>query len=456
MKPVRGWGRTPISSADTITLASSDPEFELAALLQSPGSRRTLARGLGRSYGDTALAAGGTLIDRMSWRTPMELDPQASTITLGAGWSLGEVLQTVVEHGFFLPVTPGTQHVTIGGAIAADVHGKNHHRDGSFGDHLCSIRLVTPTGVHDLEPGDPRFAATQGGLGLTGVITSATIRLLRIPTSYLDVTTRATADLTETFAQMDEHDQNHRYSVAWIDASALGSRLGRGILTWADHARLDQLPDRALRDPLTLDSSPHLRVPIEAPNALLSPLSIRVFNEAWYRLGARAPLHQIEPVLPYFYPLDNLQDWNLLYGSRGFLQYQVVVPFGAERTIERILERLAQAKMPSFLSVLKRFGPSSAGYLSFPRSGWTLALDLPARREKLSHLLDDLDHDVVATGGRVYLAKDSRLKHGPFTQMYLELERFRTVADSLDPDRLFESDLARRLGIRTPLRSNTP
>jgi decaprenylphospho-beta-D-ribofuranose 2-oxidase len=346
----------------------------------------------------------------------------------------------------------------VGGAIAADIHGKNHHADGSFCSHVTEMTLVTPTGTVTVSPAtDPAlFWATAGGMGLTGVVTRATIEMIPVETSYMLVDTERAGDLDTAMDLMLTGDHAHRYSVAWIDCQSTGGRLGRSVLTRGDHARLEDLPARLRRRPeQARDFVPRTpaRVPFTAPGGLLNPLTVGAFNEFWFR---KAPVHQVgklHAMTGYFHPLDDVGAWNRLYGSRGFLQYQFVVPDRHGEAVRRVIERIAAVRLASFLAVLKRFGPGDPGPLSFPLPGWTLALDLPVGHHDLDRLLDDLDDEVISAGGRVYLAKDSRVSPAAFRSMYPRLDEWRAVRDRVDPDGVLRSDLGRRLGLctdRTP------
>ncbi len=433
MTRLSGWGRTPAASASVVAPSSED---ELAELL----ARGPLcARGLGRSYGDAAQLAGGTVVDLTGLDEIGPIDA-AGAITLGAGASIDDLLALSLPQGWFVPVTPGTRQVTMGGAIAADVHGKNHHRDGSFAHHVESLRLVTPRGIFDLSAEDDPdlFWATVGGMGLTGIVTRVRLRLLRVESDVVLVDTDRYDDLDAVMAAMVEGDERYRYSVAWVDCTARGARTGRAVLTRGDHAPAGARAPRAPRPG-------RLGGPVVAPPGLLNPLSVRAFNEAWFR---RAPRHAREvphSIGAFFHPLDGVADWNRLYGPRGFVQYQFVVPDAAGETVRHAVERLARSGLVSFLAVLKRFGPGDPAPLSFPMAGWTLALDLPVGAAALPHELDALDELVLGAGGRVYLAKDARLAPASVAAMYPRLEEWRAVRARVDPEGVLLSDLARRL-----------
>jgi decaprenylphospho-beta-D-ribofuranose 2-oxidase len=341
--------------------------------------------------------------------------------------------------------------VTIGGAIGADVHGKNHHVEGSFCDHVLAFELVTPAGERvsvspDVDP--DAFAATAGGMGMTGIVTEATVRLLPVETDRVRVDTERAGDLDDLMGRM-ERDEEYHYSVAWIDCLARGRRLGRSVLMRAEHATRAEVAAEGPGERL-LDFSPPraLSAPPGVPSGVLSTTTLRAFNEAYFRRAPRLERGRLETLNSYFRPLDVVADWNRLYGARGLLQYQLAVPFGAEDTLRAVVERLACERAPAFLAVLKRFGPGR-GMLSFPLPGWTLTMDLPAGRRGLGPLLDELDELVVEAGGRLYLAKDSRLRPELLEAMYPELSRWREVQARLDPDGRLRSDLARRVGLVT-------
>jgi decaprenylphospho-beta-D-ribofuranose 2-oxidase len=450
-----GWGRTAPSAAEVVHAVHPDivDQAMAAAITSTAGEGRGLvARGLGRSYGDAAQNAGGTVVDTTWLDAIYAVDLGAGVVTVGAGVSLQALMERLVPLGWFVPVTPGTRLVTVGGAIAADIHGKNHHVDGSFCSHVIEMTLVTPTGTHTVSPtSDPDlFWATAGGMGLTGIVTRATLQMIPVETSYMTVDTERAADLDAVMDKMLTGDHAYRYSVAWIDCQSTGSRLGRSVLTRGDHARLEDLPPRLRRQPDRARAfSPRTlaRVPVTPPSGLLNPLTVGAFNEFWFR---KAPVHQVAKahhMAGFFHPLDGVGDWNRLYGSKGFLQYQLVVPDQQGETVRRVIEALTTVRLASFLAVLKRFGPGDAGPLSFPIPGWTLALDLPVGNDQLDRLLDGLDDQVLAAGGRVYLAKDSRVSPAAFRAMYPRVDEWLAVRGRVDPDGVLRSDLGRRLDL---------
>ena len=441
-----GWGRTAPTAARAYHLRA-DPRY-VAEAVGLAGERGLLARGLGRSYGDAAQNAGGDVL-LLTEGQAIELDAVAGSVRVDAGVSLDTLIRHLLPRGFFVPVTPGTRFVTVGGAIAADIHGKNHHVEGTFGQHVREMTLVGADGeARVLTPkGDPElFWATVGGMGLTGVLTSAVLDLKPVETSYISVDTNRTSNLSELVEVMRRTDADHTYSVAWIDLLARGRSLGRAVLTRGEHARLRELPERATRDPLAFPTSRRLRAPAWAPNRLMNYLTVKAFNEVWFRKAPRERRGEVQHLAAFFHPLDGVADWNRLYGRRGLVQYQFVVPDGAEEALTEAVRRIADAGHASLLAVLKRFGPENAGLLSFPRKGWTLALDLPAD-PSLTTLLDRLDAVVVEAGGRIYLAKDGRARAETLRQMYPRLEEFREIRRRVDPKGVFTSDLARRLAL---------
>jgi decaprenylphospho-beta-D-ribofuranose 2-oxidase len=442
-----GWGRIDPTVAHVAEPAGRD---EVAGLLQAAPPRGVIARGLGRSYNNAAQNDGGLVIVMTGLNRVLSLDPDTGVVICEAGVSLEQLMQTGLPAGWFVPVSPGTRQVTIGGAIAADVHGKNHHRAGSFARHVYWFDLVLPGGRQQrVTPHEDAelFWATAGGMGLTGVITRAAVQLKKVETAKVAVDTVRTADLDETMTCLADADNRYGYTVAWLDCLASGAHLGRSVVTNGDFAAVGDLPVRDRRDPLAFHPSARLRAPAACPPGLINRYTVALANEVWYRKAPRRREGEIQTIGAFFHPLDGIRNWNNVYGPGGFRQYQFVVPFGAEATLRRILERISAARAPSFVTVLKRFGPGDDGYLSFPMPGWTLALDFPTRTPGLDGLLRRLDDEVLAAGGRVYLAKDSRVSPEVLAEMYPRLPDFRKLRGELDPAGELASDLSRRLGL---------
>lgn len=438
-----GWGRYPVATG-----AAVRPEKVAGAraAVASPEWPSVLGRGLGRSYGDAAFNPDGCTILTERLDRMLAFDPASGLLRAEAGVTFREIVDAFVPRGWFLPVTPGTRHVCLGGAIACDVHGKNHHLDGTLKRHLGRVRLLLASGEEVVCSSEERpdlFHATVGGMGLTGLILEAELRLMPVETSWIRQTVLPARDLAEMLALMEQHDGRHRYAVAWLDS--LGG--GRGALMVGDHARLADLP--AGRAPLLVGGRALASVPVDAPGTLLNPLSLRAFNRAYYELQRRKAGESLATLGAFFYPLDVLDSWNRLYGRRGFVQYQFVTPVETSpATVAEVLRRCASAGQGSFLTVLKRFGPG-AGWLSFPFEGYTMALDFPVT-PALSDFLAGLDRLVLDAGGRVYLAKDALLDGPTFRAMYPEYPRWLQVKSEVDPANRFQSALSRRLGIEVP------
>lgn len=440
-----GWGRLE----EQACRAYRPESWPAATSVVSLAPESTLvARGLGRSYGDSAVNAGGALLLTERLDRILDLDPERRTVTCEAGISLARLLSVLVPRGWFLPVVPGTRFVTVGGALAADVHGKNHHVDGTIGRHVEELTLLTATGALlrcSADENTEAFDATVGGMGLTGVILSARLRILPLETPLVRVVKRRARDLDEVLARLDEEERLSRYSVAWIDGLARGRALGRGVLIRGDHLPLAELPRRASeRGRLPEQAGPV--VPCDAPPFLLGPFSVSAFNELYFRSAREGTA--ISEFSPFFFPLDGIGAWNRLYGRRGFVQYQALVPrAGAAAACRAILEEISRERAASFLAVLKTTGDEGRGLLSFPRPGFTLGLDVPNVGDRLRPLSRRLDEIVLRHGGRLYLAKDALTDAASFAAMYPRLGEFRAARARLDPRGRFSSDQARRLGL---------
>jgi decaprenylphospho-beta-D-ribofuranose 2-oxidase len=420
----------------------------LRAIFDSGAEPSYIPRGLGRSYGDAALNLNGGAVCPIRLNRFLSFDSQTGILECESGVSFAEIIQFFLPRGFFLPVTPGTKFVTVGGAIAADIHGKNHHRNGAFSNFVRDLQLLTPPGeilTCSRQDNSEIFWATVGGMGLTGIVLSARIQLERVESAFVAVDYQRTRSLNEALDVMTESDERYRYSVAWVDCLAQGDSLGRSVLMRANHATAAEASFRLL-NALTPPPRIRLSVPFEAPAAALNPFTLRAFNALYYRRHEKGS-HRIVDFERFFYPLDAIENWNRLYGKRGFVQYQVALPAaGGREAVAVLLERLAQSGRASFLAVLKRFGEADQALLGFPLKGYTLALDLPADRDLVT-FLNQLDDVVLEHGGRVYLAKDAALRPETFAAMYPNLDRFRAVKEKLDRKGLLSSSLARRLRI---------
>ncbi|HET9893600.1 MAG TPA: FAD-binding oxidoreductase [Streptosporangiaceae bacterium] len=440
-----GWGRTEPSYA-RVARPSSGEDF--ASLVKQGES--LIARGLGRSYNNAAQNDGGLVVSTAGLSRVLSFDADTGVVTCEAGVSLEQLMVRFLPAGWFVPVTPGTRQVTVGGAMAADVHGKNHHSAGSFMCHVISfdllgadgsVRTVTPSQSPEL------FWGTAGGMGLTGIVLRATVQLKRVQTARLVVDTVRTADIDATMAHLSDTDANYDYTVAWTDCLACGGSLGRSVITSGSFATVSQLGKRHIQDALSFNPSALIGAPPVFPSGLISRRTVAILNEAWYRKAPRRRTGEIQSIGQFFHPLDGIKNWNRAYGPAGFRQYQYVVPFEAADVVRRSLERISALRAPSFVTVLKRFGAADPGLLSFPMPGWTLALDFPARTPWLSQLLGELDDLVLGAGGRLYLAKDSRIPAELMDAMYPRLTDFRRLRAELDPDGIFASDLSRRLDL---------
>lgn len=426
---LHSWGRLPTAPQEGVRIAyRGDP-------LPSTDGRSMLPRGLGRSYGDVCLNDQGRLLLARPLDRFIAFDPETGLLRCEAGVSLAEILELALPRGWFLPVTPGTKFVTVGGAIANDVHGKNHHRVGSFGEYVRSLELLRSDGTRiacDANDNAEWFGATIGGLGLTGFITVAELQLRRVSSATMDVTTVRFGRLSEFFELSQACDATHEYTVAWLDCFARDGALGRGLFMRANHAEGD--PQRLASERVR---HPRISVPFAPPISAVNPLTSRAFNAIYYPLSRVGESRQHYE--PYFYPLDGIGQWNRMYGPRGFHQYQCVV--SSPEAIRELLDVVAKSGAASFLNVLKAFGDrQSPGWLSFPRAGYTLALDFPNRGPDTLRLFDTLDRIVITTGGALYPAKDARMPGALFRHAYprwSDLERMR------DPN--FSSNFWRRV-----------
>jgi decaprenylphospho-beta-D-ribofuranose 2-oxidase len=441
-----GWGRGPETKA--WVASPVDGEEVLTAVMSRPGDRSgpaadagVIARGSGRSYGDAAQLTNGLVLDMTSLRGH-ELDPESGVVVAWAGETIGDLLRALVPQGWILPVVPGTQHVTVGGAIASDVHGKNHGAAGTFARHVTSLALLLSSGeVAVLRPAaeDRRFEATVGGMGLTGIILWATIALRRVTGTRLSIETERVGDLDGAFKALLVGDAEYR--VAWLDLlGPRAARAARGVVTRARHITGDGGGPPAAR-------LARFGVPPVWPGGLLRPTVVRAVNGRRFAMAPRRAEERPGHFGAEMFPLDAIDFWPRLYGSAGLIQHQFVVPTGKEDVVAQVIERVRHSRVPCFLAVLKRFGPANASPLSFPLDGWTLAMDMPRGASDLPGLVRILDELVANAGGRIYLTKDALLAPDMLRAMYPRLGEWQGVRDSMDPDRRWRSDLGIRTGL---------
>ncbi|WP_258349529.1 FAD-binding oxidoreductase [Saccharopolyspora gregorii] len=443
-----GWARTAPTHARVLSTPDVDA---IARAVREADERGVIARGLGRSYGDVSQNAGGTVIDMTALNRIHDIDPDKAVVDVDAGVSLDQLMKAALPHGLWVPVLPGTRQVTIGGAIGCDIHGKNHHSHGSFGNHVLSMDLLTADGeVRTLTPdgeGSELFWATVGGVGLTGIVLRAKVKMKRTESAYFIVDADRTKDLDETLELFSNgSDMNYDYSMAWFDAISTGPKLGRSAFSRGSLAKLDELPPKLRADPLKFDAPQLLTFPDVFPNGLANKLTFSTLSEVWYRKTPKAGRGQVQNLTAFYHPLDMFGEWNRAYGSKGFLQYQFILPFEQHEALRTLVKRIAESGHVSFLNVLKRMGDSSRAPLSFAMPGWTITVDFPIK-DGLSRFCQELDEVVLGAGGRLYFAKDSRTTPEMIQQMYPRLDEWRKVRAAVDPQGIFHSDLSRRLAL---------
>jgi decaprenylphospho-beta-D-ribofuranose 2-oxidase len=447
-----GFGRTAPSVAQV--LSTPDPEVIAKAVAQvadtgaSSKGRGVIARGLGRSYGDNAQNGGGLVIDMTPLNTIHSISADSCLADVDSGVSLDQLMKAALPFGLWVPVLPGTRQVTVGGAIACDIHGKNHHSAGSFGDHVRSMDLLLANGeIRHLTPDgedSELFWATVGGNGLTGIILRATIAMTPTETAYFINDGDNTASLDETIAyHSDGSEADYTYSSAWFDAISPPPKLGRASITRGRLALRDELPEKLAKNPLKFDAPQLMTVPDIFPNGLMNKLTLSTIGELYYRRGGHYR-GKIQNLTQFYHPLDLIGEWNRGYGSAGFAQYQFVVPPSAIEEFKQILRDIQASGHYSALNVFKLFGPGNQAPLSFPIPGWNVCLDFPIK-PGVNEFLNELDHRVMEFGGRVYTAKDSRVSAESFHAMYPRIDEWIAVRRKVDPTGVFASDMARRL-----------
>lgn len=441
-KTLSGWGRYPVTECN---LQRPEKIATVTNILQNTNS--SLARGMGRSYGDASANTQGMTILMERLNRMLAFDFNRGVLKCEGGVTLKEITEVFVSRGWFLGVTPGTKFVTVGGAIAFDVHGKNHHQDGSFCNFVSSFNLMVASGeiiTCTREENRDIFWATVGGMGLTGVILEAELQLIPIETAYINNHNLKAKNLDEAIAIFDEYEPKYQYSVAWIDCLARGAALGRSIVMLGNHAKIGDLKN--IKNPLELPPKKRFKVRFDLPSGLLNRYTMTAFNTLYYQIMLTKEIKKIVDYDTFFYPLDFLWDWNRMYGKKGFIQYQCVLPTEVSREgLVKILSLCGEKGWGSFLAVLKRFGKQE-GWLSFPMPGYTLTLDMPVKLG-LWEFLDELDQVVLEYGGRVYLAKDARLRGEVFREMYDNFDKWLEVKKRIDAKNYFTSAMSERLGI---------
>lgn len=456
-RALTGWGRTAATSAEV--LSTSDPELIARAVAMVANDndskpshlrRGVIARGLGRSYGDHAQNAGGLVVDMTELNRIHRIDSDTHLVDVDGGVSLDQLMRAALPFGLWVPVLPGTRQVTIGGAIASDIHGKNHHSEGSFGNHVRSIELLTADGqVQHLTPqhNTELFWATIGGNGLTGIVLRATVEMVPTETAYFLNDGLKTETLDETIAaHSDGSEADYTYSSAWFDVINPLPKLGRATITRGRLATVDELPKRLRSKPLKFDAPQLMTVPDIFPNWTMNKVTLKSIGEAYYRMGGDYT-GKVQNLTQFYHPLDMIAEWNRGYGSNGFLQYQFVVPTEAVEEFKRIIIDIQASGHYSALNVFKLFGPSNQAPLSFPMPGWNICVDFPVK-PGLNKLVRELDERVLEFGGRLYTAKDSRTGAETFHRMYPRIDEWIAVRRSVDPTGVFMSDMARRLELQ--------
>lgn len=459
---LHGWGRTAPTRAQV--LSTEDLDTIVAAVKQVADDnadkpdhlkRGVIARGMGRSYGDPAQNAGGLVIDMQRFNKIHSIDPDTALVVVDGGVTLDQLMKAALPYGLWVPVLPGTRQVTIGGAIGPDIHGKNHHSAGSFGNHVVSMDLLVasgeiltlkPEGSED-DPDGELFWATVGGMGLTGIIVHATIRMTKTETAFFIADGDLTSNFDETIEfHADGSEHYYTYSSAWFDAISPEPKLGRAAISRGSLATLDQLKElspKLAKDPLKFSAPQLVTVPDIFPNFTMNKLTMKAVGQAWW-LKSGEYRDQVQNLTQFYQPLDLIGEWNRGYGSRGFLQYQFVVPREATSELKSIVRSIQASGHYSALNVFKLFGEGNRAPLSFPMPGWNICVDFPIK-PGLGHFLDELDKRVLDFGGRLYLAKESRTSAEKFHQMYPQMQSWLDTRNQIDPTGVFASDMSRRL-----------
>lgn len=437
-KKIANWGNYPVLESDEKMFSFTDELQQMVA-----AKNNIIARGNGRCYGDASLA--GNTISTLKYDKALSFDTVNGIFECQSGMLLSDILEVIVPKGWFLPVTPGTKFITVGGAVGSDVHGKNHHVDGSFSNHIREMDVLlangeiitcSPTQHADL------FEATCGGMGLTGIITKVTFGLKKIETSFIRQK-QIKANNLEHIIQLFEEYKHYTYSVAWIDCLKKGKNFGRSILILGEHAAVNDLDEAQQKDPLQLPKKKQITFPVNLPSWVLNTFTVKAFNFLYYGKNIKKEINNVVSYEPFFYPLDAILHWNRGYGRKGFIQYQFVLPLHAKQGLIEILQRISDAGLGSFLAVLKVFGKQDS-LISFPMEGYTLALDFPVRKG-LFEFCDELDQVVLKYGGRLYMSKDARMKPEVLAAGYPTLDNFKAIVKKYDPEHKFLSTQSERL-----------
>ncbi|MEJ7769034.1 MAG: FAD-binding oxidoreductase [Chitinophagaceae bacterium] len=437
-KKIANWGNYPEMESDERSFSFND---QLEKIVKEEGS--FVARGNGRCYGDGSL--GKKTISTLKYDKVLSFDTRQGFFECESGITLDQVLEIIVPQGWFLPVTPGTKFITVGGAVASDVHGKNHHVDGAFSSHIVEMDIMLGSGqtiTCSMQKFPDLFNATCGGMGLTGVITRVKFDLKKIETSYIKQKQVKAENLEEVIRLFDEYN-HYTYSVAWIDCLQKGNQFGRSILILGEHATLDELNEKQQKAPLALPKKKQITFPINLPSWVLNSFTVKAFNFLYYGKNFKKIIENVVNYEPFFYPLDAILHWNRGYGKKGFIQYQFVLPLSAKQGLVEILQKISDAGLGSFLAVLKVFGKQES-MISFPMEGYTLALDFPVRKG-LFEFLDELDKIVLKYEGRLYMSKDARMKPEILEAGYRDLAEFKSVIQKYNPDGKIHSVQSNRL-----------
>lgn len=461
-KKLTGWGRTAPTTAEVLSTPDLDVIVDAVRQVAEQNDskpahlkRGVIARGMGHSYGDPAQNSGGLVVDMQALNKIHSIDPESAIVDVDGGVTLDQLMKAALPYGLWVPVLPGTRQVTIGGAIGPDIHGKNHHSAGSFGDHVASMELLVADGrILHLEPegsaDDPTgelFWATVGGMGLTGIIVRARIRMTKTETAYFIADGDLTANLDETIEfHSDGSEHNYTYSSAWFDAISPEPKLGRAAISrgsLATLAQLEEIAPKLAKDPLKFNAPQLVTVPDIFPSFTMNKLSMIAIGELWW-LKSGTYKNKVQNLTQFYQPLDLIGEWNRGYGSKGFLQYQFVVPREAVEPFKDIVKDIQKSGHYSALNVFKLFGEGNKAPLSYPMPGWNVCVDFPIK-PGLGAFLDDLDKRVMEFGGRLYLAKESRTSAENFHKMYPGMEGWLKTRNAIDPTGVFASDMSRRL-----------